>query len=545
MFGNYTQEANSRCFQVSDYDIYTIWDTIESFAEDETAKCWREKCEAIAYEYSFSSRFALMRILYSRAEACDLCKTETNTGFTIIADGREYVFSKLGIEQAESIDEKELKQYELIFNEIAARQPDADPEEARYLIAKALRDVEEAKSLTEAALPRGTSSKERARRIKESKTLLSRHEAFKLGHMLEFSLEEMSWFLLRVFDFEDGFRYNSSNDLIEAYGFLVKTSWQKVEELKKVYLQQSEGIMKSDASERAVDWTQCTGDSLAGLIHVWAVRPDECEHKFMDWLVMQASCLDLPSRTATRIYQKIASYVYEISAGIEPAPDRTEFIRRLRKLCGRDSDYDDKRKAYLYVSDESVLKKYKDAGSGFFDEAKNRKAYSVFDSCLIDGKKCKELSAQLLEKNKNLYTSAPDRAKAWRTVSSDENGLPRLIMAGRPDASRSRVQELLMGALQVEKGDMLHLLWYGFNLCWEARPIQNDMFDLQCALADFTETVGYVLNEALLPAFYPPHIMEQSMMLSIIISVEDVGVPAYNYAALCESLIKPRNRKKK
>ena len=163
----------------------------------------------------------------------------------------------------------------------------------------------------------------------------------------------------------------------------------------------------------------------------------------------------------------------------------------------------------------------------------------------MDEKTCRTLSAALLESNKNLYTSAPDRAKAWRTVSSDANGLPRLIMAGRPDASRSRVQDLLAGEEQVEKGDMLHLLWYGFNLCWGEDPIRNDMFELQCSLADFLECAETVLDAALLPPFYPPHIMEQSMMLSIICSVEDTGVPAYNYAELCESLIRPRDRKKK
>lgn len=59
-------------------------------------------------------------------------------------------------------------------------------------------------------------------------TLLSREEAFILGHILQFSLEDMEWFLLRVCDVEGGFRYNSSNDLIEAYGFLTQLSWKKL-----------------------------------------------------------------------------------------------------------------------------------------------------------------------------------------------------------------------------------------------------------------------------------------------------------------------------
>ncbi|MGN1168316.1 MAG: hypothetical protein ACI4S2_18020 [Lachnospiraceae bacterium] len=507
MYGNYTQAAKDRCFNVLDQDIYTIWDAIESLSEDETSQCWKEKCEKIAYEYSFSSRFALMRILYSREQGCGLNEAETKNSFVLSSDEKEYLFSELSIEHAENLDDIELKQYECILNDIAKTQPEADvkPELYEYLIAKALRDVERTAELAKFSLTEETTSKERTKVIKESKTLLSREEALKLGHMLGFTINEMEWFLLRVFDFEDGFSYNSSSDLIEAYVFLSKGSWQKAEVIKEKYTELTKEIDKLDVSNRVIDWTQTAGSSLIEKVGKWSLRPDEQEEKFIDWLIYQAPCLDLPSRTASHIYQKLAVYIYEMSVGIIPVPDRNTFIQQLNEICSKNSVYREKA-----------------------------------EKCLADKKRCNNLSAELLTKNKDMYTSAPDRAKAWRTVSSDENGLPRLIMAGRPDASRNRVQELLMGNMQVEKGDVLHLLWYGFNLCWEQEPIKNDMADLQSNFADFTETVSLVLDKALLPGFYPPHIMEQSMMLSIIASVEDLGIPAYTYAALCESLIKKR-----
>ena len=72
---------------------------------------------------------------------------------------------------------------------IAERQADADYEYDLTIVQKAL-IVDQKKT-----------------------TLLSREEAFILGHILQFSLEDMEWFLLRVCDVEGGFRYNSSNDL--------------------------------------------------------------------------------------------------------------------------------------------------------------------------------------------------------------------------------------------------------------------------------------------------------------------------------------------
>ncbi len=483
MLGNYTDAANDRCFQVADEDIYRIWDTIEELSEEETAEIWKKKCGALSMEYAFSSRFALMRLL------------DRWTG------GRRSV-STMDSRAARSLSEAELLEYAAALNGIAARRDSSEARYSAYLIAKALRDADQAFRIAESALPAGAEKKEVNRVRKESKTLLSREEAFQLGHSLGFTLEEMSWFLLRVFDFEDGFRYNVSSDLIEAYVFLTDGPWKNAEMLRQAYAGAAAAVPKAEVSGRGADWTQGTETSLKDMVEVWGRTPEMRDYYFLQWLAEQAPYLDLPSRRGTSVYRKLAEYFYELSAGGPAVPAREAFVREIRRRT-------------VGTGPERSLKEYRQIG------------------------------ADLLESNKNLYTSAPDRAKAWRTVSSDANGLPRLIMAGRPDASRSRVQDLLTGDAQVEKGDMLHLLWYGFNLCWDRHPIPDDMYELQCSLADFIETAEFVLDAALLPAFYPPHIMEQSMMLSIISSVEDTGVPAYNYAELCESLIRPRDRKKK
>lgn len=519
MFDNYTSAANDRCFDITDKDILRIWENIENTSEEESAENWRKKITNLSYEYSLSSRFALMRIIYSRFNACLPSEAETDDEFKITMRNETYIFPKLNMEYAKELPKEELAMYEELLCEVASEQKDANRSADKYLIAKALKSVD---SAVETALEMLSTDvrkdpkefrKIQSKIKKESKTFLSREEAFKLGHILGFSLEEMVWFLLRVFDFEDGFRYNISNDLIEAYGFLTKASWKKVSEIKQCYSDLSRNIIKAGINEKSTDWTLIVGTSLRELVEKWMAEPELMDKKFLEWMKKQASYLDLPSKTSTTIYRSLANYIYNISVKKIDTPDISSYICKVKDICNG---------TYQFSEGKSQLK---------------------FDREYVSEQKCKMVSAEILEKNKELYTSAPDRAKAWRMVSSNKNGMPRLIMAGRPDAGRSRVKDLLRGEYQVEKGDLLHMLWFGFNLCWNEFPISQDANGLFNNLADFIETAEIILDAALLPAFYPPHLLEQSMMLSIIVACADeTGVPAFAYAELCESLIKARNR---
>ena len=204
MADSYTQEAKKRCLDLVDANLDQIWEDIDNMPEDSDADKWRKKINAIAKEYTFSSRFSLMRIFLNRADESQLLDNKNpNKGFKVILkddskeDTVECEFKDISIEHAKELSDEELGQYEKFLMEIASRQSDQDVNEDSRLIRKALM-------------------------IDEPSNPLTREEALQLGHSLQLTLEEMEWFLLRVFIVAGGFRYNVSDDLIEAYGFMTK-----------------------------------------------------------------------------------------------------------------------------------------------------------------------------------------------------------------------------------------------------------------------------------------------------------------------------------
>ena len=72
MIKNYTQDAKRRCLALIDSDIESIWNSIEQMPTDTDSQKWKKKLKSIAKEYTFSSRFALMRIFLDRAAADQL-----------------------------------------------------------------------------------------------------------------------------------------------------------------------------------------------------------------------------------------------------------------------------------------------------------------------------------------------------------------------------------------------------------------------------------------------------------------------------------------
>ena len=230
---------------------------------------------------------------------------------------------------------------------------------------------------------------------------------------------------------------------------------------------------------------------------------------------------NVPSKTALCIYRKLAVYTYRLIP--EGGFYESDIVAEL--------DNNKLKTIPLKMQKKCKMPMRKDvidcinricSSEGEFDKIIEE---VLFENGQVSEKRCKEISDCLMNANKELYTSAQDQAKAWRTISLSNNGHPKLIVARMPDEKKSRVQKILEGSLQVEKSDMLHLLWFLFNLSWLEHPIcdTNELFN---SLADYTETVKMVLDKALLPAFYPPHIMEQSMLLSIVESVSDAGSPA-------------------
>lgn len=259
---NYTQEASDRCFALFDKETEQMWEDIAIASESSDKEQWKSVLDKIAREFAISSRFALIRLCQKWA-----CPGEEGKEYSVEIDGKILRFRDFTFEHAENLGQEELNSYESLLLDRASTQVDFDLDYARPLIQKAL------------AINIG----------KKKQSLLTREEALKLGHILNFSLEDMQWFLLRALDMGEGFRFNSSEDLIEAYGFLISSSWQHVDDIKKQYAKKIERIIKKDFSDKPADWTRSINASLPELISAWDVA--HRDSLFLDWMEKQSPYL--------------------------------------------------------------------------------------------------------------------------------------------------------------------------------------------------------------------------------------------------------------
>ena len=169
--------------------------------------------------------------------------------------------------------------------------------------------------------------------------------------------------------------------------------------------------------------------------------------------------------------------------------------------------------------------------------------YLYSDGCISE-EKCGQVAEHLYWENKTITDAElKDNTKAWSMVTLRQDK-ELSVSYGTVNSSRNRIQSLLTGKEEVEKGDLLYLLWYTFNLAWgdteatEPGVIYDRIFDLKDAAAA-------LLENALLPPFYPPHLMEQSMLLSIIYAGKTGTDPSVVYGAVQQSLRSTRNSAKK
>lgn len=514
---NYTEAAKERCFSLIDTEIDSIWDDIESMPEDTDSEKWKKKLTSIAAEYALSSRFALMRIFQGQAVAAQEIEKDNSTGFEVrFSDGSVGIFKNISIEHAAVMEQEELDLYEKLMMDRAARQSGADYKSDLKLVQKALQNHQ------------------------KKTTLLTKEEAMSLGHIIGLTLNEMEWFLLRVFNVDGGFRYNSSEDLIDAYVFLRTAeghAGKSAAELKSKYDGKYGSVAKTPHDEN-LDWTMDNGSSLPDQVRAWS--SDDCDDKFIEWLGARAEHLDLPSATALHVYRNLAVFAYDL------IKDDKEETTHKPELDYAPHDYPN--------VDYAI---YKDSSGKYYTDfvrvvREARKAYDVsilFENGKISKEKCNLVARRLLLKNQALaaVNPHPDFTKNWRDVSVSDKG--KLSPNGGINSIRSRVSDILYGTEFVEKNDMLYLLWFITCLCW---GYGSDDPDIKTRLDDFIDVCINTLNDAMLPKFYPPHIMEQSMMLSTVYAYScekwEKAEPLIIYNDICEALIERRakhtNKKK-
>ena len=509
VINTYTDYASERIEDLIESDIAAIWADLELLGEESDAGKWAAKLSAIAREYLLSSRFALMRILCGRAVPdmtdCDL----SGISYSVQIGQELLTFRDISIEHAQNLSGEEHVNYMKHLLDIAGPSPEEDPDLHERVISRAWHDERSANILMNHALPDSVRKdsrqlKKHTKQIeKESKKLygtsFTREEAFQVGHILQFTLEEMQWYLLRVFDVDDGFRMNRSSDLIEGYCFLTGATCRKAEELKRRYRTIADAVEKRDDLERAGNWTRQTVGGLLACVESWKQYPDTMDEKFLSWLTDRASGLDLPSHTAHRVYRNLAAYAY----GGDLPPE--------------EALYDE----LLHISD--------------MDEDSEEALEYLYCDGTVSRSKCQQVAEQLYWENKTITDSEiKDNTKTWSVITTRKD---KELSAsyGSINSSRTRIQSLLLGTEEVEKSDLLYLLWFTYNLVWGDTEATNEHIICNRIL-DLKDTASALLDSALLPPFYPPHLMEQSMLLSIIYAGKTGTDPSLVYGSVLQSL---------
>lgn len=496
----YTSDASERIENLVEDDIANIWSAVDTLAGVEDSEKWKATLESIAREYLLSSRFALMRILSSRQDCQGQIPVEE---------------ASLSLEYAADLSPEAHLDWMGFLLDIAGPSPEEDPDLHQRILSRAWHDEESANAVMGHGLPRSVTEdpkklKKHLTRIeKENKkryqAAFTREEALQLGHILRFTLTEMQWYLLRVFDVGDGLRLNRSGDLIEAYCFLTGGSCFLAETLKQEYSRRSQGIEKRDDARRARNWTRQLTGGLLEQIEQWKLYPEDRDAHFLNWLTEQAPGLDIPSRTARRIYRDLAVYAY-----LGQLPQEEDLLDELLDLCDLTQE-----------RSETVETLYRDGQ--------------------VCQPLCNQVANHLYWENKTISDpTVKDNTTLWSVITLRKD---RTLSAsyGAINSSRTRIQSLLMGTEEVEKGDLLYLLWFTCNLAWgdarqpDANMLYNRIFDLKDAAAA-------LLEAALLPPFYPPHLLEQSMLLSIICAGKTGTDPAAVYGTLLQSAKGTRTR---
>lgn len=531
MIENYTQEANDYLDNLVESDAFDIWADLDALGTMTSSAQWKSKLEDIAREYRMSSRFALMRILHNRVLSAyrDRGNSTENRQNDIYADEdcfriqvqeRILTFDNISMEHSQALTPEEHLNYIRLLLEIAGPSPEEDPDLHKRIISRAWHDESSANSVM-LSMPELGAAKEpqKLQKIissieKENKRRyaahITREEALQLGHILRFTFHEMQWYLMRVFDCEDGLRMNHSVDLIEAYGLLTGASCLHVARLRLQYMEQSAHIEKRDDPDRSRNWTRRTGSELLENIETWKLHPEEMDVKFLAWMIGHASGLDIPSRTARCIYRNLAVYAYMCAIGKANIPEEGEALGRFLQICDYEEDTVDVR-FYLY------------------------------ENGTISRKKCEAIAKCLYRENKERSNSEiKDNTQAWSVITTRSDGALSASY-GAVNSSRTRIQSLLLGDAEVEKGDILYLIWFTFTMVWADSPA-DDPDTLYCRIFDLKDAAVPMLEKALLPPFYPPHLMEQSMLLSIIYGGKNRTDPAVVYGSLLQSLKETRNR---
>ena len=320
--------------------------------------------------------------------------------------------------------------------------------------------------------------------------------------------------------------------------------YQDFLELEALYAEAAKDVAQGTIEEKPEHFTEgmLPGDeegagrnqdnSLFGLVEKWKSENieivDEEKHldnvdlKFIDWMKEKAPFQDLPGKTACEIFKRLTAFVY---ADTEERQQKLE-IQRENGQNASDDDWDDEESLEEDAWDNVERNIVSDL-KGVYSEGSLWQLNQMVGETFV-----KEIQKCLNELSGKLYKNHPERLA--RYLSVDANGEVNITVI------TSRLPLLLSGKANVTKADMLFMLWVAYTLyqreTGEPEPLSDRVWS-------FMELANDVLEKAFLPAFYIPHILERSFLISLCMNGlesenEDIfyfGESSYEiYAAMCQ-----------
>ena len=482
---NYTEAVKDGFFDLIENDTVEIWKNLDrSVAMIKSGK-WKEHYSEVVAKYRFSSRFAIMRILFEKATRLPPSKTDEQAltkGFSVSGIGN---FPNITIKHAKEMAAAEVDLYrQLLLQRVEENNPDST-QEALGLVS----DILELPSA-------GTKCK------------LTRDELIRLGHMVDFSLEEMQFLLLRVLgDNEAGFNYSSSMDIIDMFGFINHLPLTQIGELKAWYRQNASNLKKVEYADKPAYCTQDIANSLDQAFAHWI--PEEQAKKFKTWLLQQAPYLDVKSKTVQKIYINLAAYAYI----------------RAKKM---NSNMGNIVTENFYADMENIA--FGKAFRDYHDYAKQL----FFEDSKPNLEKCETIAAELIYENAEYagdFHTHDNNSELLYHVLHVEKG--NITARGKLNKdSKKWIIHILMGKTTPLKSDLLYLLWFVANDHWIGKTATDD--EKTQFLDDFLAAASCLLEAAFLPEFYPPNILEETLILSIALG-DKAKTPAMVYESICSA----------
>ena len=407
-------------------------------------------------------------------------ETFADESFDVDYKGKKYHFSGAGMEKIQMMETEERMQYIVLLIEISMDNSGDSKADKKCL--KQWELLYRKAMLFDAEVP-----------------ILNRMDVLQIAHGLKFTFDMAEEYLIRAMD-NDCFDYNKSDDLIEMFCFIhpEANNYHVAEELKQRYIRETEKIEQEKLDNKPQNFTALIESDFPVLIQEWERNVTvPAEEKLIEWLLTKASFLNMTSQTARKIYTSLVYLAYQII-------DNEKILDNYEGEAVSD-----------IVMDFCMNKEVPDD----IDEYKLRAVILKCAAYSFDNKRVK---------NKKQFGTI------WRYITLSDKGEIKTQAVG--DA----ISELISGNQSVTKADILFMIWFVCELLWSFTQEETDLYE---QLSDFWTLSEDLLEECRLPAFYAPHLLEQSMLMSICLGNEEES-PFEVYETLCEELnpIKKRVR---